>query len=172
MGSNPPVFANAAASTIGSAAPTTTATDHRSTTEERNVATVLAMFDRGWGANEGWQDVWRANVAPNVRTYFHSQPPTDGLDAAIAFNAELFAGFPDLRMTVENVTTEEGTVIVRGRLVGTQEGPFLGAPASGAAVDVPDVTMFRLENGRIVENRYFTDLLAVMTAIGAVEPKG
>ncbi|MEL6466443.1 MAG: ester cyclase [Pseudomonadota bacterium] len=143
----------------------------RTPKERSNVATVLTMFGDGWGANPGWEDVWRANVAPNVRTYFHSHPPMEGLDAAIEFNAELFAGFPKLRMTVENTIVEEDTVIVRGRLRGSQDGRFLGAPASRAAVDVPDVTLFRLEDGKIVESRYFTDLLAVMTAIGAVEMK-
>lgn len=143
----------------------------RTPTEEANVAIVLEMFGDGWGANEGWENVWHSNVAPNVRTYFHSHPPKDGLAAAIAFNAELFAGFPKLRMTVENITAEGDTVVVNGRLAGSQDGPFLGVPASGACVDVPDVTQFRLQGGKIVENRYFTDLLAVMTAIGAVETK-
>ncbi|MFL4470058.1 ester cyclase [Tateyamaria armeniaca] len=143
----------------------------RTSKEEANVATVLKMFNDGWGTNAGWENVWRAYVAPNVRTYFHSHPPMEGLDAAMAFNAELFAGFPSLRMTVEATIAEEDTVIVRGRLNGAQDGPFLGAPASGAAVDVPDVTLFRLEDGKIVESRYFTDLLAVMTAIGAVETR-
>lgn len=143
----------------------------RTPKEEANVATVLQMFDDGWGANAEWENVWRANVAPNVRTYFHSHPPMEGLDAAIEFNAELFAGFPELRMTVEATFAEDDTVIVRGRLAGSQDGPFLGTPASGAVVDVPDVTLFRLEDGKIVESRYFTDLLAVMTAIGAVETK-
>lgn len=144
----------------------------RTPTEEANVATVLRLLGDGWGANAGWEDVWRANVAPNVRTFFHSHPPMDGLDAAIAFNRELFDGFPTLNMDVEKVTAEGDTVIVRGHLTGAQDGPFLGAPASGAALDVPDVTMFRLADGKIVESRYFTDLLAVMTAIGAVEIKG
>ncbi|WP_299971039.1 ester cyclase [uncultured Roseobacter sp.] len=147
------------------------ATPHRTPKEQANVTTVLKMFDDGWGANAGWEDVWRANAAPNVRTYFHSHPPMEGLEAAIEFNAELFKGFPRLEMTVENTIAKEDAVIVRGRLVGSQDGPFLGAPASGAAVDVPDVTLFRLEDGKIVESRYFTDLLAVMIAIGAVKIK-
>ncbi len=140
----------------------------RTSAEKDNITVVLEMFDAGWGANEGWQEVWGEHVAADVITYFHSHPPMKGRDAAIAFNAELFAGFPTLAMEVVSVVAEGDTVIVRGQLNGTQDGPFLGVPASGAAVDVPDVTMFRLNDGKIVENRYFTDLLAVMTAIGAV----
>ena len=144
----------------------------RTSIERANVEAVLRLFDDGWGANVGWEDVWRTQVASDVRTCFHSHVPLEGLDAAIAFNRELFTGFPTLQMTVENVTVEGNTVIVRGHLNGRQDGPFLGAPASGAVVDVPDVTLFRLEDGKIVESRYFTDLLAVMTAIGAVEMRG
>jgi len=33
---------------------------------------------------------------------------------------------------------------------------------------VPDVTVFKIADGKVVEMSYFTDLLAVMTTIGAV----
>ena len=140
----------------------------RSPTEEANVAAALRLFDDGWGARSDWEPVWREVMAPDVRSYFHAFPANEGIDAAIAFNRELFAGFPHLEMTVVEVVAEGDAVIVRGRLTGAHEGPFLGVPATGATVDVPDVTMFRLRDGKVVETRYFTDLMAVMTAIGAL----
>lgn len=152
------------------AAPTTTAAQDRTHIEEENVATVTRLFEQGWGARPGWEEVWRANLAPDFRSFFHAFPPTEGLEPAIAFNRALFGGFPDLEMTIEDVVAEGDAVIVRGRLTGRHEGSFLGVPATGASVDVPDVTMFRLRDGKVVESHYFTDLLAVMTAIGAVPP--
>jgi len=91
-----------------------------------------------------------------------------GIDTAIEFNEDLFSGFPELAVEIREIVADGDTVIVRGRLKGTHDGPFLGIPASGANVDVPDVTIFRLKEGKIAESRYFTDLLAVMTTIGAV----
>ena len=138
----------------------------RAATEAANVKTALRMFD------EGWETVWRESLSPGFLSYFHSRPLIEGIEPAIAFNRELFVGFPELRMTVEDVVAEGDNVIVRGRLSGSNDGPFLGAPPSGADVLVPDVTIFRLEGGKIVEMRYFTDLLAVMTTIGAVHMGG
>lgn len=157
---------------MAAASPGNALAEGRAATEAANVKTVLRMFAEGWGANEGWETVWRENLSPGFLSYFHSRPPIEGIEPAIAFNRELFVGFPELRMTVEDVVAEGDNVIVRGRLSGSNDGPFLGAPPSGADVLVPDVTIFRLEGGKIVEMRYFTDLLAVMTTIGAVHMGG
>lgn len=161
-------FVAVLATALATTAPTTAAAQDRTHIEEENVETVTRLFEEGWGARSGWEEVWRANLAPEFRSFFHAFPPNVGVEPAIAFNRDLFAGFPDLRMTVEDVVAEGDAVIVRGRLTGQHDGPFLGVPATGASVDVPDVTMFRLRDGKVVESRYFTDLLAVMTAIGAV----
>ena len=141
----------------------------RSETEQKNVETVLSLLTQGWGANEGWQAEWRTRMVRNVKSYFHSRPPVEGIENAIAFNAALFEGFPTLASEIISVVAEGPDVIVQGRLRGTHDGPFLDVPATGAAVDVPDVTLFKCEDGRVTDMRYFTDLLAVMSAIGAVD---
>lgn len=144
------------------------APQYRTVAEERNVETVMQLFKDGWGARRGWEEVWRSNMSPDFRSFFHAFPPTEGVEAAIAFNRDLFVGFPNLQMDVQDVVAEENSVVVRGRLTGQHDGSFLGVPATGASVDVPDVTLFRLTDSKVIEMRYFTDLLAVMTAIGAV----
>ncbi|WP_166486080.1 ester cyclase [Jannaschia sp. CCS1] len=139
----------------------------RSPIETQNVETVLRLFDEGWGAQDGWRDVWRETMTPGFRSIFHSNQAVEGIEQAIAFNAVLFEGFPRLEVVVENVTVEGDNVVVQARLTGAQDGPFLGVPPSGQMVDVPDVTLFTLADGQVIEMRYFTDLLAVMTAISA-----
>jgi predicted ester cyclase len=64
---------------------------------------------------------------------------------------------------------EHETVVVTTRLEGVNSGPFLGVPASGERVCVPDVTIFTFRGGRIRTFGYMTDLLRVMTTIGAVQ---
>ena len=140
----------------------------RTANEKQNVDVVLEMFGPGWGANKGWEDVWRKNTAPNFVSYFHAFPPTEGVEAAIEFNRDLFVGFPDLVARVDHVTAEGDSVVIRGNLQGRHTGAFLGVPGSDAEINVPDVTLFRLKDGQIVEMRYFTDLLTTMTAMGAI----
>ncbi|MGF1475230.1 MAG: ester cyclase [Geminicoccaceae bacterium] len=140
----------------------------RTTAEQRNVRTVLRLFDEGWGANADWETVWRETMTPDFTYYFHSHPPQVGLEDAITFNRALFAGFPGLEVSVEEIVVEGDVVVVRSRLTGAQDGVFLGVPPSGEIVDVSDVTLVRFVDGLVAEQHYFTDLLAVMTTIGAV----
>jgi steroid delta-isomerase-like uncharacterized protein len=139
----------------------------RSPHEQQNVKTALMMFAEGWGAIPGWQDVWRAHAAGNMMSFFNGNPdPQKDLEQFLTFQAELFGGFPTLQTQVTDVTAEADTVVVQSMLEGTHDGEFLGVPASGARVKIPDVTIFRLKNNKIVEVKYFTDLLIVMTMIG------
>ncbi|MGL5008898.1 MAG: ester cyclase [Paracoccaceae bacterium] len=144
----------------------------RTADEQHNVRTALLMFTDGWGTSPGWQDVWRAHAESDMIAYFNGEPePSRGLEQFLTFQEGLFAGFPAITTKVTHITAEADTVIVQSVLDGTQDGPFFGVPASGARVRLPDVTIFRLKNCRIVEVRYFTDLLAVMTAIGGIAPQ-
>ncbi len=139
----------------------------RSPDEEHNVETVLKMYADGWGATPGWQNVWRRHAVDDMVSFFNGNPePTKNLEQFLAFQEGLFGGFPTLRTQVTDVTVEASIVIVQSKLDGAHDGEFLGVPPSGARVTVPDITVFRLESGKIVEMKYFTDLLAVMTAIG------
>ena len=88
----------------------------------------------------------------------------------IDFNAELFVGFPRLEMSIRGIVAEGNNVVVMGHLNGEHDGLFLGVPASGAEVSVPDVTILTFRDRQIIEMRYFTDLMAVMTSIGALPP--
>jgi predicted ester cyclase len=141
---------------------------NRTTAEQANVETVLKLLTLGWGGNQNWQAVWRAEMSRDVRTFFHSNPPVKGIANAIEFNALLFAGFPELKLTIVNVIAEGDYVIVQGHLKGRHSGTFLNVPATSTMIEVPDVTIFRLSSGKVLEMRYFTDLLAVMGAIGAL----
>ncbi len=111
-------------------------------------------------------------MSTDFKSFFHSLPPTDGLNEAIDFNRQLFVGFPDLQVDVEEIIFECNRVVVQSRLTGSHKGTFFGVPETGASVNVPDVTVYKFANGKVVEKRYFTDLLAVMIAIGAVPPMG
>jgi len=71
---------------------------------------------------------------------------------------------------VEEIIVEGNSVVVQNRLTRSHKGTFFGVPETGASVNVPDVTVYKFANGKVVEKRYFTDLLAVMITIGAVPP--
>ena len=82
---------------------------------------------------------------------------------------DTFSGaFPDLHFVIEEQITEGDTVVTRYTARGTQTGEFAGIPASGKAVEVPGITIFRLGGGKVVESMVLWDTLALMQQIGAV----
>src|SRR5436309_11415097 len=59
--------------------------------------------------------------------------------------------FPDLHFTVEEMIAEGDKVVVRWSLRGTHLGDYQGRPATGKAMSVTGMSLFRLANGKIQE---------------------
>lgn len=57
---------------------------------------------------------------------------------------------------------------VRFTFTGTHEGEFLGAPGTGRALEVGDITVLRFEGGLVVERWNRLDDLALLTQLGAL----
>jgi hypothetical protein len=56
-------------------------------TVEQNKAIALRFADQGWGANQGWENIWDELVAPDVIHHFNSgAAPIIGLKANKEFN--------------------------------------------------------------------------------------
>jgi len=125
----------------------------KQTEASRRIALRKAV--EGWGTQAGWRQVWEETCSPAFVFHFCGFPdPIRGLEAAKAFNAALFEGFPGLEQTVTAVAAEGEHVAYRHRLVGRNEGPFLGGPATGRAVDITGMTWMTVQDGRVVEEWY------------------
>ena len=93
-------------------------------------------------------------------------PSKDGVKT---FFRMQIAAFPDLRFTVEDVIAEGDKVVARARYTGTQQGEFQGMPASGKAVDVQLIDIFRFAgDGRVAEHWGVLDLMTMMQQLGVV----
>jgi steroid delta-isomerase-like uncharacterized protein len=111
--------------------------------------------------------------ARNLADDFVEHEETPGLaptkDGVVAFFRMQLAGFPDLRMDVEDVISSGDKVVARVRLTGTNRGAFMGMQATGKGVDVQLIDMFRLgDDGLVVEHWGVLDALAMMQQLGAV----
>ena len=93
-------------------------------------------------------------------------PTKDGVKSF--FRMQL-AAFPDLRMDVEDVVADGSKVVARVRFTGTQQGEFMGMPATGKRVDVQLIDIFRFgDDGRVGEHWGVIDLLTMMQQLGVV----
>ncbi len=90
-------------------------------------------------------------------------------DGVIQFFQMFRAAFSDLRMDVEDAAVTDGKVWTRVRITGTNDGEFMGMPATGKSVDFQGIDIVRISDaGKAVEHWGVTDTMAMMQQLGAV----
>lgn len=92
-------------------------------------------------------------------------------DGVIGWFTMLFAAFPDVAMTPEDVIDGGEKVVARVRLTATHQGDFMGMPATGRAVDIPLIDIMRFgDDGLVHEHWGISDQAAMMQQLGAGAP--
>lgn len=102
-------------------------------------------------------------------------PLTDwgtGLEGARRLALEIRAGFPDYRERIDELVDAGDRIVVRLTIQGTHLGDYGGLPATGKSVEFTDVTICRIENGKIVEQSGVSDLLTLFMQLGLIELPG
>ena len=89
----------------------------------------------------------------------------EGLKGAIVF---LRTAFPDLTLTIEDITADGDKVWARTKARGTHTGPFAGRPATGKAIDIDVFDQCRFENGQMIEHWGVPDRMAQMQQLGMI----
>jgi steroid delta-isomerase-like uncharacterized protein len=78
------------------------------------------------------------------------------------------AGFPDLRISVDDQCAEGNLVCTRWTAIGTHTGEFWGTGPTGKQATVTGITIDRIEDGRIAESWTNWDTLGLMQQLGIV----
>lgn len=86
------------------------------------------------------------------------------------FIASLLAGFSDYHGEIQEMVADADKVVTRTRWTGTQDGPFVGRPATGNKLDFTTSDFYRIDNGKIVEHWDVVDTLARAVGLGLVQP--
>ncbi len=95
-----------------------------------------------------------------------------GLEGAKNLALEIRAAFPDYRERIDELIAAGDRIIVRLTIQGTHQGDYGALPATGKSVEFTDVTICRIENGRIVEQSGLSDLLTLYVQLGLIELPG
>ena len=136
---------------------------------EDNKALYRRLFEEV--INQGNLETVDELIASNYVNY-NFPAPTPGPDGFKQVVGMFRTAFPNIRVDVEQVFAEGDTVIGRGAFVGTHQGPFQGIPPTGMQVKVPYIDIWRIEDGKLVENWVQMDLLGLMQQLGAVPTPG
>lgn len=98
-----------------------------------------------------------------------------GLEALKGYYRQSHAGFPDFRMSIDETLVSGDRIVYLWTVEGTHSGDFHGMPATGNAVSFSGVAIERVEEGRIVEEWVYFNVLDAAQQMGMrlvpAEPK-
>ena len=135
-----------------------------------SVAANIKMYTNVWDdiINKRMLDKFNdSNFTKNVVMY---ASPTNvvGIDSARAYYANYLTGFSDVSFTIKDVFGMANKLVKHWNFKGTHTGMFFGIPATNKKVDIDGVTLVRMENGKIAEERDFLDNLEFMQQLGLI----
>jgi predicted ester cyclase len=133
---------------------------------------IVRKIEEAWDANA--VDVLDQYFAPTFRSHSGVPMLPPGLAGAKIAHAASFESFPDRKMTIEGIYAEGDRVAVRTRMRGTNQGgfPAMRVPPNGNAVDIMSISIYRLEDGKVVEHWGQNDVLTLMAQLGVAPPGG
>jgi steroid delta-isomerase-like uncharacterized protein len=91
-----------------------------------------------------------------------------GVEGAREFYSMYRNAFPDADITIEDQLADGDMVATRWTGRGTHQGDLMGVPPSGNRVEVPGITISRIEGGKVAEEWNNYDALGMMQAIGGI----
>jgi len=97
-------------------------------------------------------------------------PERRGIDGVRESIRSIKAAFPDWREDIEDILAEGSRVVTRYTSRGTHRGVFRGIAATGRAVTVPEISIYRLTEGRVAEQWCLVDELGRLQQLGASPP--
>ena len=96
----------------------------------------------------------------------HANPDVVGIDSARAYYANYLTGFSSVTFTIKDVFGQGNKLVKHWNFSGTHTGVFFGIPATGKKISIDGVTLVRMQDGKIAEERDFFDNLDFMTQLG------
>ena len=134
---------------------------------EENARTIRRIYDELW--NERKLEAAEELIAEGGTNYDAGLLPMPFGPKEMKGTVRMVtAAFPDNRHEVEEVIAEGDRVVLRCTLTGTHDGPFMGIPATGRRIEVTEIHIYRLLDGKAVEHRVGRDDLGAMRQLGII----
>jgi steroid delta-isomerase-like uncharacterized protein len=131
-----------------------------------HAATIRRMYDLlSAGDIDGFGDLIADDFVEHEETP-GLEPTKEGVKQFFHMYRE---AFPDLRMEPQDVLATGDKVVARARATGTNQGAFMGMPATGKSVDVQLIDIIRFgDDGLAREHWGVFDALGMMQQLGAI----
>lgn len=125
------------------------------------------------GFNHGDLGVADAVTSPDAVEHQDFGPDhAPGAEGTKAVISSLRNAFSDFHLTIDDLAADGDTVWLRMTGTGTNEGSFMGHPATGRRIRIDVIDVVRVKDGRIVEHWGVPDRLGALFQLGLAEPPG
>jgi steroid delta-isomerase-like uncharacterized protein len=112
-------------------------------------------------------DAFRELIPPDGVDDFVPVGEFRGPDAIVGFFKEIFAAFPDFKITIDRILPADSTAVVQWHLSGTfTGGTFQGILPTGRRVELRGVDVMEVSEGRIRRNTIYFDGASMARQIG------
>ena len=113
----------------------------------------------------------KAALAENFKDLNLPQGRQQGPEGPLQASAQFRGAVPDLEVTVTEMLIAGDRVIGRLHFTGHFTGTFNGKQGKGQVIDFAAVDIYRVVNGKIIENWHLEDNLTLLQQFGAVTLK-
>ncbi|WP_299578373.1 ester cyclase [uncultured Sunxiuqinia sp.] len=131
--------------------------------EEQNKQIIQRYWDGKW--NERHAEILEELQSPHV-VYHGTSMEMNGLEEYKEVYQSYLSAMHDSHLTINQLIAEDDWVMSRVRLEAVHKGDMEGLPATGKKVEVDIFTVFRLVDGKIVEEWEVMDELGMMMQLG------
>jgi steroid delta-isomerase-like uncharacterized protein len=138
------------------------------TNDEKNKQLIERYFNEVW--NKGNVDLLDELLSKEYINHTPSIPdPPKGPAGLKPIVLAIRKSFPDLHYEIKDIITTKDKVIARVVMTGTQTDTLFTLPPTGKRVEVNQINIEQLENGKIIAHWRVTDELALMKQLGVVK---
>ena len=121
---------------------------------EQNVV-VVKKYHEIW--TTGNVDELDEIISPDFKSHFIGGFEYSGIEGAKNSVLETKKAFPDWTENIVEIITQEGKVVTRYKSTGTHLDNWDGIEATGNKVNIEEMSIYHLKNGKIIEQWGFWD---------------
>ena len=103
---------------------------------------------------------------------FPGGPTGQGREGIRQATSSFMAAFPDLHFSIDDLFSQGDRVAWRWTMTGTHKGNLGPFPASGKSVRLSGISLLRLREGKIVEDKVRADMVGLLQQIGVIPAPG
>lgn len=146
-------------------------TSMRDSALERNKQIVLAMNKELW--NKGNLDKMNEFFSPDiVRHFLPDGSEVIGINSFREQEEKLRKAFPNWQEDIKHIVAEGDLVTIHFVSTGTNKGSWLGQQPTGNNIQINEMSIFRIKDGKIVEQWLLPDIFSMLQQLSATKSDG